>query len=89
MSKFDFGRRVARAFGFDDASVPRSSLAERGLDAARGQHLDVLPTEPPAGLDPNVADLDAGLGRLQRAAAGGLRDRLAALLHAPPPGGTQ
>lgn len=86
VSKHDFGRRVATAFGLD----PDLVLPARGLTpdrpAARAPVLDVLPSTLPSGASAVPGTLDEGLRELRDAAAAGLRERLAGRPEEPAEG---
>jgi dTDP-4-dehydrorhamnose reductase len=82
LSKFDFGRAVAEAFGFDPSLVERSSVALAGLTSTRAPSMDVVPSPPPAaatvGQDGWPAPgVHAALQRLKDLADHGHRARLA------------
>lgn len=78
VSKYEFGRRVAEAFGLDATLIQQASVDDGGLRALRSRCLDVLPSAVPAAHPSNPAQpgLNASLDRLRLARAAGWRDRL-------------
>lgn len=80
VSKFDFGRRVAQAFGLDVGLIQPASVDDGKLTAVRSRCLDVLPSNPataPQSFAPQFG-LDDSLEQLCRAREAGWRDRLSA-----------
>lgn len=80
LSKFEFGLRVARAFGFDSSLVVPVDSASAARPAARAKELDVLPSCLPEGVGPLRASLDAGLEELRSDDEAGVRQELSSLL---------
>ncbi|TLN22404.1 SDR family oxidoreductase, partial [bacterium] len=89
LSKYDFGRGVARAFGFDEALVKPTRVSESGLSAARSPDLrlstaklarDLGPALPGQALTGQaLPGQAAGLARFQRQFVEGYPERLRAL----------
>jgi dTDP-4-dehydrorhamnose reductase len=83
LSKLDFGRRVARTFGFDPQLIQVADLGGANLAAKRALNLDVLPSPLPVDhdLDSPMADIDRSLARLRILAAEGYRGALARMVQ--------
>lgn len=80
LTKFEFGRRVARVFGFDERLVIPVDSASVTRPAARAPSLDVIPSGLPDGTRSLPDSLDAGLEELRSDAALGVRQEFASLL---------
>jgi dTDP-4-dehydrorhamnose reductase len=61
MSKFEFGRAIARKFGFDPELVRPASVLDGGLAAARSPNLTLNTGKIVAALGHPLPDFDAGL----------------------------
>lgn len=79
LSKYEFGCRLARTFGFDEGLIEPISWKAAGLGAVRSPDLTLDVSKLKAALDlplPNVAD---GLARLKQQTQDGYRQRLMAV----------
>jgi dTDP-4-dehydrorhamnose reductase len=79
LSKFDFGRAVARAFGFDENLVLPTRVSESGLNAARSPDLRLSTTKLARDLGRGLPGQAECLGRFQRQHLEGYPQRLRSL----------
>lgn len=63
LSKYEFGIRIARAFGFDESLVMPTSVQQGGLKAARSPNLTLKNDKLIHALGEPVPDLSAGIER--------------------------
>lgn len=61
MSKYQFGVRIAEAFGFDPALIKPVSVNESGLKAVRSPNLSLSVEKMKAALGHDIPDFNAGL----------------------------
>ena len=82
LSKYEFGRRVAQAFGYDAVLVQPAAVSDAGLASRRAPHLDVQPSHLPTLTRPSLPplDLDSTLLRLRALAVDGYREKLIGML---------
>lgn len=85
LSKYEFGSRIARAFGFDTELVVLSTVAEAGLSASRPRSLALDGSELERDLQVTLPSVDQGIYEFVRLQRAGHRDRLRALVPEPLP----
>ncbi len=76
LSKFDFGVRIARAFGLDESLIQPVSWLEGGLKAARSPKLTLRTDKLSAALGEPLPDLASGVARFYEQFEQGLPLRL-------------
>jgi dTDP-4-dehydrorhamnose reductase len=81
LSKFDFGRRVAREFGLDENLVAASRIGDGGLGAARASDLDVVPSDSVSAIAGEPLSVSKGLSELHCLLVAGYRSKLADLIQ--------
>lgn len=79
LSKYDFGRAVARAFGFDEGLVLPTRVSESGLNAARSPDLRLSTAKLARDLGRSLPGQDECLARFQRQFQDGYPQRLRGL----------
>jgi dTDP-4-dehydrorhamnose reductase len=79
LSKYDFGRAVARAFGFDEGLVKPTRVADSGLNAARSPDLRLSTAKLARDLGRALPGQAECLVRFQREFAEGYAERLRGL----------
>jgi dTDP-4-dehydrorhamnose reductase len=80
LSKFEFGRRVAAVFGYDELLVTPASVASSTLDSPRSPELDLQPSPWPQATTPLSLSIDSTLERLRSLAELGYRQDLARMV---------
>jgi dTDP-4-dehydrorhamnose reductase len=63
LSKYDFGQRIARQFGFDPALVIPKSVEESGLKARRSHNLRLSIHKLSTALDMEIPGVSTGIGK--------------------------
>jgi len=81
ISKYEFGRRVARAFGFDENLVIPTSVRDSGLKAVRSPNLTLRTDKLIHALGEPVPDLSTGLERFYTLYQQGYPQKLARMIH--------
>lgn len=78
LSKYEFGLRVAKVFGFEPSDIQPSLSGQSIMTAPRATNLDVRPSEVPSSMSSgsNVFDLTTCLVELRDLAKRGLRQEL-------------
>jgi dTDP-4-dehydrorhamnose reductase len=79
LSKYDFGRAVARAFGFDEGLVRSTSVADNGLSAARSPDLRLSTAKLARDLGRALPGQAECLARFQQQLTEGYPERLRSL----------
>lgn len=79
LSKYDFGRAVARAFGFDDGLVKPTRVTDSGLSAARSPDLRLSTAKLARDLRHTLPGQSECLARFQRQFTEGYPERLRSL----------
>ena len=79
VSKYHFGRRLARVFGLDPDLVQPASVEDAGLQARRAKRLCLRGERIAAALEVKLPSLEEGLRTFRRQGEDGYRQRLLAL----------
>lgn len=81
ISKYEFGLRVARAFGFDENLVIPTSVQDGGLKAARSPNLTLRADKLIHALGEPIPNLSTGLERFYTLYQQGYPQKLARMIH--------
>ncbi len=76
LSKYDFGCRIARLFGFDPGMIQPASWKDAGLAAARAPNLNLRTDKLAQALGESLPDQAAGLERFHALYQEGYHDRI-------------
>jgi dTDP-4-dehydrorhamnose reductase len=79
LSKYEFGRRLARTFGFREDLVVPSDLSQAGFRAPRPRRTCLEGTKARGILGMDLPSVDLGLARLESLAGTGYLRRLRAM----------
>ena len=80
VSKYHFGRRLARVFGLDPDLVQPASVEDAGLQARRAKRLCLRGAQAETALGVKLPSLEEGLRAFRRHGEDGYRQRLRALV---------
>lgn len=81
LSKYDFGVRIARVFGFDERLIQPISWREGGLTAARSPNLTLRTGKLTTALGHPLPSIDEGIRQFKRDYDAGLHHWLHEMLH--------
>ncbi len=76
ISKYEFGIRIARLFGFDERLISPASVADSGLKASRPANLSLRNDKLVAALKVKIPDQQAGLEKFYRQSLEGYPARI-------------
>jgi len=76
LSKYDFGRRIARQFGFDESLVIPKSVEESGLKARRSHNLRLSVNKLSTALGQEIPGVSTGIARFYTQAQQGYPQKM-------------